>query len=265
MKKQKNNFLAFTFVELIIVIVIISILWAIWFTSYIWSIADSRDSQRKSDLSQVSSALKIYKQKRWYYSLPWDVFYIAFSWSNVATQWQLNKNVRLNSLDILPYDPKNKYPYSYSVTSNKQEFELSATLENSDIDISLINWNYKSVSKNILPTILLATWATLWSSVEIKSGTTAWDINRNLFIYNNQIHNLSYKFTEPFVPYTDWITFDNLLTEVEYNDNYWQNTDYRNCTEIEEWWKLLIPLTIDAVEYQIITETWALVNTWCTL
>jgi hypothetical protein len=46
---------------------------------------------------------------------------------------------------------------------------------------------------------------------------------------------------------------------------YWQNSDFRNCIEIEEWGKLLLPLSATAFEYQIITSTWALVNTWCTL
>lgn len=256
---------AFTFVELIVVVTILSILWAIWFSSYIWSIADTRDSQRKSDFAQVSSALKIYKQKRWYYAYPWDVMNIQYDWNTVAYQWKLNNNVRLNSLDKLPIDPETDSPYFYSITENKQEFELAATLENSDNLISLVVWNYKSASKNILPTISLAISQAVWSNIEIKAWVWSWDANRKLFIYNSQVENLPYTFDEPYLPYSSWTGFSDLLSYVEAEEIYWQNTDFRNCIEIQEWWKALIPFTATAFEYQIITDTWALVNTWCTL
>ncbi|MDF1682375.1 MAG: hypothetical protein P1U46_01015 [Patescibacteria group bacterium] len=47
-------------------------------------------------------------------------------------------------------------PYFYSVTKTKQEFEMAATLENEDNPIALVNGTYKSVSRNILPSIILA-------------------------------------------------------------------------------------------------------------
>ena len=256
---------AFTFIELLVVIIIISILWTISFYSYIWYIADSRDSQRKSDLAKIVSALKIYKQKRWYYSLPWNNFNITYSWSTIALQWYLNTSIRLNSLDILPFDPKLEKAYLYSVTTDKQEFEIWATLENEDNNIALVLWNYKSVSINILPAILFATWITEWADLEIQSWSTIWDENRKLFIYDKQDHNLPYVFKEPYNSYSDWTSFINLLNEVQTANIYWQNTDFRNCTEIDEWWKLILPLDSNSFEYQIMTDTWALVNTWCTL
>jgi len=263
MKNLYNSW--FTFIELMVVMIILVILSNIWLYSYVWYISDSRDTERKADISKVSSALKIYKQKRWYYSLPWDNFNITYSWTILAYQWKLNNNVRISSLDNLPVDPKNKVYYSYSITSNKQEFEIWATLENSDKNVSLIEWNYKSVSKNILPTLLLAILAQSWTDVETKSGTSIPDSNRKLFVYNNQNHNLLYTFTDIFSPYSDWTSFTELLSKVESNNTYWQNSDYRNCTEISEWGKLLLPLTSTPFEYQIITDTWALTNTWCSL
>jgi Tfp pilus assembly protein PilE len=67
---MKFNNKAFTFVELIVSTVIIIVLTSIGFISYVDFISDSRDAQRKSDLSKVGSSLKIYKQKRGYYSPP---------------------------------------------------------------------------------------------------------------------------------------------------------------------------------------------------
>ena len=264
---MKNiNKKAFTFVELIIVITILAILTTIWFTSYIWYIADSRDSQRKSDLAQIWSALKVYKQKRGYYSLPGEKSDIVYDNSNsLAYLGKFDTNVRLNTLDRLVMDPKTNEPYMYSIVTNKQEYEMAATLENEWREIALVNWTYKSVSVNILPSLLIATWATEWSSLEIKEWTTAGDENRKLFIYNNQSHNLAYTFIKPYNPTNDWTSFTWLLDEVVSSNSYWQNTDFRNCTEIEESWKLLIPLSATPFEYQIITETWSLTNTWCTL
>ena len=251
---------AFTFVELIVATTIIIILAWIWFYSYSGLLGDSRDSQRKSDLSQVSSALKVYKQKRWYYAIPWDSFNITFSGTTIINQWFLNKNVHLNSLEKLPKDPKTNRYYVYSTTSNKQEFQLFMTLENAEESIALVGWDYKTVSKNLVPTLWLAMNKLAWANVEIK-GTT----EKNYFIFDNQFHNLPYTIEDPYEPYSDWTDFATLLAESEEDDNFWQNTDFRNCTEIKEAWKLIIPLTTEDVEYQIITDTWALVNTWCHL
>lgn len=254
---------AFTFVELIIVMMIIVILSAIWFVQYISHVATARDTQRKSDIWQINSALNLYKQNRSNYWYPWNYFNITYSGTTVALQWFINQNVRIDSLDQLPLDPKTWWYYSFSVTNNKQEFLIAWTLENNKVNEAIVNWNYKSISKNILPTILIATWATEGSDVEIMSWTTDWDIHRKLFIYNWQAHNLPYTFTYPYPTYNDWTSFETLLTEVENNDLFWQNSDFRNCTEIEEAWKLIIPLSATSFEYQIVSETWALVNTWC--
>jgi len=53
-------------------------------------------------------------------------------------------------------DPKTNVPYFYSITKNKQAFQIAATLENGDYPKSLLRGSYKSVSKDVLPTIVLA-------------------------------------------------------------------------------------------------------------
>ena len=124
---MKKNIKWFTFIELIVVISIIVILSWIWFISYYEFIWEARDSQRKSDLLQISSGLKTYKQKRGYYWLPWDYFNITYDSQIVANQWKLNENIHIDSLEKLPIDPKTKKPYFYWVTKNKQEFQLAWT------------------------------------------------------------------------------------------------------------------------------------------
>jgi Tfp pilus assembly protein PilE len=257
---MKNNLRAFTFVELIVTTLIITILTAIWFVSYIGFIADSRDSQRRSDLSKVSSSLKIYKQKRWYYSEPWDYFNILNNTVPVAKQWKMNKWVYLNTLDKLPFDPKSKSYYSYAVTNNKQEFQLSATLENEDEEIAILDWNYKTVSKNVLPTIILAIDST--TDIEIHEGIWAGSTNRAKFIFDQLTDNLPYTMWTPDEAYNEWTSFSGILNKAETLNSFWQNNDYRNCVEIVEAWKSISANSVEE-QYQIL-DNGSLTNTGCT-
>lgn len=257
---MKHNIKAFTFVELVITTLIITILTAIWFVSYIGFIADSRDAQRRSDLSKVSSSLKIYKQKRGYYSEPWDYFNITNRGKNVAKQWKMNKSVYLNTLDKLPFDPKSKSYYSYSVTNNKQEFELAATLENEEEEIALLEWNYKTVSKDILPTLILAIDSII--PVEINIAVWSGSINRTKFIFDQLSDNLPYTMGTPDEAHSEWTAFADLLSKAELWDSFWQNNDFRNCIEIVEAWKSISDNGVTE-QYQIL-ENWSLTWTWCT-
>ncbi|QFR39515.1 prepilin-type N-terminal cleavage/methylation domain-containing protein [Candidatus Gracilibacteria bacterium 28_42_T64] len=256
---MKYNIKGFTFVELIVVVTIIGILSTIGFYSYIDFIADSRDSQRKSDLAKVSSALKIYKQKRGFYADPGDSFTITNSGTVVINQGKLNENVFLNTLDKLPSDPKNGESYFYSTTVNKQEFQIAGTLENGDNNISLLDGNYKSVSSNVLPTIILA--ITGEDSVEIHDGIGTGSTNRIKFIFDNSKHNLPYTFDEPYSPYSDGTSFTSLMNDETIN--FWQNSDYRNCTEISEAGKTISSTGISE-EYQIVSGSGELTSTGCT-
>lgn len=67
MKKIKN---AFTLVELIIVITIVSILSALLWISFEWYVSSARDSVRMSDIKTAFWWLSIYKIKTWNYPNP---------------------------------------------------------------------------------------------------------------------------------------------------------------------------------------------------
>jgi hypothetical protein len=64
--------------------------------------------------------------------------------------------VSLSTAETLALDPDLDTPYIYSTTRNKQEYQIAMSLENNDSPIALLQGSYKSVSKNILPTIVLA-------------------------------------------------------------------------------------------------------------
>lgn len=236
----------FTMAELIVVITILVILSAIGFSSYSWYLGNARDSQRKSDISQIQAALGSYKLKRWYYSQPWDAFDITY-WATevVATQWVLNNNVALTTIDRLPMDPKAERPYTYSTTKNKQEFQISATLENAWREKAILVWDYKTVSKNILPSIVVAT----SSATNIATNTWA-------FVFDDQWQNLTYSIK------TGWPKNNGTdIASYTSHSNFWQNSDFRTCVEIKEWGKILLENT--PLEYQILNNSWSLENTTC--
>ncbi len=261
---MKKNTAWFTFVELIIVTVIIGIMTLIGFISYIDFISDARDSQRTSDLAKVSSALKIFKQKRWYFSAPWNTQSVVNNGYEVFNQGFLDTDVRLQSLESIPLDPKNNNEYSFSITSNRQEFQIATTLENDETPIAFISWNYSSVSKNVLPSIILA--ASLDGTTEIHDGVWSGSTNRMLFVFHKQGDNLPYTF-ETWLPYSEGLDFDELLNIAENNGYFWQNNDYRNCIEIYEDRKYISDFTNTGAteQYQILTSSWTLVNSECNL
>lgn len=239
----------FSFVELIVASTIVIILSTMWFFAYSQSLADSRDSQRTSDLASVASTLKIYKQKRGWFPFPGDKFWLKNGWAiYVAYQWRLNKTVSLDTLDKLPLDPYAKTYYFYSVTANKQEFQLAATLENSGRPTALLQWTYKTVTKNILPTIILA-----YSSAIDLDITNV--IYKNTFIFGQWAHNLPYSI-DTWLPVTDGTAFANLLSDPTID--FWQNTDYTTCAAIYYAGK-----SIGAWEYQTLDVTGNLINVTC--
>jgi hypothetical protein len=118
-----------------------------------------------------------------------------------------------------------------------------------------MKWSYKTVSKNILPTILLATWSTEDNTItEVDISKTE---NKKLFIFDWWTHNMPYEINNWIDPVTDWTDLEDLFKENTVN--FWQNTSFRTCTEIKEAWK-----SIWDWEYQVLSSTWSLTNTGCT-
>ncbi len=249
-KSQKG----FTFIELVISITIVAILSVLGFVSYSKNLEDSRDSQRKSELSWVASWLKLHKTKRSEYPTPSSNFNITSSWYLVAVQWKLEESIIISTIDRIPFDPFIKIPYTFSISRNKHEFQLAATLENNWMNTAYLLWDFKTVTKNILPSIVLA--IASWTWVEISSWVGAWSVNRTLFVLDHSIHNLPYTFNYPYSPYTDNTSFTWLITDINV---VLKNSDYRSCFEITDDWK-----NTWTWEYQI-NSWWTMVNTWCNM
>lgn len=244
---QRN---AFTLVELVVAATILIILTSIWFYNYTQSIAGARDSVRATDLWALSSQLSLYKRERWAYPFPGDRFSLLNGTSEIVFQWRMDKTVALSTASNLPLDPELDIPYFYSVTRNRQEYQLAASIENNWDPFTHLLWDYKSIAREILPNIIIAR-ENLWN-IDIR-------VTDNLFLFHNDFHNLPYDF-QTGAPSSDGSSLATLIADS--SADYWQNTDYRNCDEIELSWKNITSTgSIDT--YQILSSTWTLVPEDC--
>jgi len=117
--------LAFTLVELIVVITILAILWTIAFISLKWYSRDARDSVRTTDLASISKQLELMIIKAWKVYIPENKVDITASGTIISYQWEmwqdtLNK-LRVNNGGL---DPVDQSPYIYTTTKNLKQYEL---------------------------------------------------------------------------------------------------------------------------------------------
>lgn len=110
----------FTLIELLVVIAIIGILAALVVANFNAARERARDAQRKSDLSQVKNALRLYYNDNNEYpaSLP--------DWGKTFE----SAGGEVVYMRALPEDPKPDQSYYYSLQALGQDFCLYGSLEN---------------------------------------------------------------------------------------------------------------------------------------
>ncbi len=156
---------AFTLVELLVVITIVSILTTIWALYLFDSFWNSRDSARKSSFEIMGTNLELYYSEESHYPMPDDSLDIVYNWWVAWSQWvfglEVGKKIRNFGQDI-PQDPLFQNYYSYSVTNNESEYQIAALLEgleedsdvwslslisntNAAIETAFVQWNYNEV------------------------------------------------------------------------------------------------------------------------
>ncbi len=146
---NKKSFTSgFTLIELLVVITIIAVLSSIGFASFRGTQSKARDSQRKQDLRQLSSALEIYFQKNNAYINPagvgaGDCTNDMANFYSVIAPFMANQKV--------PKDPLTGNPYCYMPLNNGQSFRLFAILENSGDKNAVLcsNHNYTVFSQDL--------------------------------------------------------------------------------------------------------------------
>ncbi|MDD3302828.1 MAG: prepilin-type N-terminal cleavage/methylation domain-containing protein [Candidatus Gracilibacteria bacterium] len=123
--------LAFTLVELIVTIVILAILGTIAFISFQGYSRNSRDSVRIADVSNMRKNLEIFITKTGFYPTPDNAINIVYSGAIVWNEGIFGENVTKNieNINKIVTDPLTSNEYTYSITKNKNEYEIGAILE----------------------------------------------------------------------------------------------------------------------------------------
>lgn len=249
MKKLSKK--GFTLVELVVVVTILTILASIWYISYSSNIIDARDTQRQSDMDGLKIDLKSHKQKEGAYPLPINPFTLTNT-GIVAYQWVISDTIVSNVLKNIPRDPKTKNWYTYWVNANRQQFQIALTKENQDSPRAIVSGDYKSVAKNLFPTLLVA-----FSGTTIDMNESVDNPNRKLFILNGGSYNLPYDMAGQLVA-NSTVDFTGITTEagvtIETGGNYF------SCSEIYE-----AGMSMGSGTYQIVNASGALTDTGCTM
>jgi len=126
-----TNKRAFSMVELVIVITILSVLWTISFMWVQWYTRDARDSARLSDISVIEQWLSIAFVKTWRIPTPENKIDITSSWELIGYQWDAWKKV-LYDIEIISKnvkDPLDDTYYSYIVDDTFSSFQILSYLE----------------------------------------------------------------------------------------------------------------------------------------
>jgi prepilin-type N-terminal cleavage/methylation domain-containing protein len=121
----------FTLVELIVVVTILAILWTVWFISYNGYLLWVRDSNRLTQLDQMSAWLELYRTKN---TLPLPSNNIRVEWNGsvMGYQWFAAQDI----LDLIDYskwgrDPKDNEYFTYYISGDRKYFQLLGFLEDS--------------------------------------------------------------------------------------------------------------------------------------
>ncbi|MDD2871184.1 MAG: pre-peptidase C-terminal domain-containing protein [Candidatus Gracilibacteria bacterium] len=139
---------AFTLVEIIVVIGILSILSVIVFISINGYAEQSRDSARISDLFSIKTSLELFQLESGNYPVPSDGVDITYSGAVIFNQGRFGDSVYANvyKLDRLPIDPATYKQYTYSISTNKNEYQLGGIMEGD----TLVMNNEKGIINNFL-------------------------------------------------------------------------------------------------------------------
>lgn len=122
----------FTLIEILVVMVIIGILAVLGIGNFQSSQLKARDTSRKSDLRQISTALETYYNDYGTYPLSQNGLIMGCS-NGIACSWGqvFSDDNGTVYMVALPEDPRSNYTYYYQ--SDGRSFQIYARLEN-DLD-----------------------------------------------------------------------------------------------------------------------------------
>jgi len=172
---------AFTFIELLVALVVLIIIWTIWFYTLVNNIEWARDSSKITALNNIKTTLVNYKLNNWLYPKPTNFIGITYSWATVWNQWTFWKNVseKVDWSKEKILDTYTKNEYTYSITWNNWEFQISWVLEKTKKAIVLWDYNWRILNINIL-------WVNNILAIPSIISNDLSNVDLNSIIYNNR-------------------------------------------------------------------------------
>ncbi len=236
-QQNTKHKLAFTLVEVIVVITILTILWTIAFMSLQWYSEDARDSTRISDLSSIKTLLELYELDAGKYPLTTSWVNITYTWSVVWNQWTFWETVyaNVNRLDKIPIDPLTDKEYTYSTLLSRNEYELWWIMEGDEISMNSEKWIINNVATSPL------------TRGELR-GVSAWEVEAIAYTtwnYNWQMtKSLSWNtctiFSIPTIITNDTSVTDleQILTEQKLVYSWYRNlpSSFKTSKFKYDWW-----------------------------
>jgi len=143
--KLKNK--GFTLIELLIVIVILGILATVGLGNFRTAQMRGRDTQRKSDLKQITNAIELYYQD-------YNRYPAVITFGSELTDG------KTTYIKIVPRDPSGVCPYVYKVSASGNMYQLFARLENTEdkninsaisVPCGAVTYNFSITSPNTTP------------------------------------------------------------------------------------------------------------------
>lgn len=210
---------AFTLVELMVSIVILTILVTAAFVSFSSQSSNARDSVRIADIANLTTWLNLYARNYWAFPNPeWVISSWTINGKEVAFVWDIWENIsKLANISKTPKDPLTKWYYKYGISYNAKYFQIWVSLEEHEqsafnnyfldysyADTSSNNYSTK-VSGNYLWYIKFSTWSATYlantpslifnfsGSSNIANNLLSWTLA--YFVVDNNI-NFPYKLND---------------------------------------------------------------------
>jgi len=224
--RRKKLQLAFTFIELIVLIIVLAILWTIAFISLQWYSAQSRDSVRISDMTSMKTWLELFNLETWKYPLPTQWTDITYSWAVVWIQWYFWETVfvNVNKLNKIPTDPTTDKMYVYSTTSTRWEFQLAQAMEWNEISVNSEKW----IIDNVLTTEKTARLKISWTFNGKVIKVSSWSLNCLLAL--------------PSIVASTWTTLENILSNNLLAYNWYKNLPFQYTWVYNTKWESALKL-----------------------
>jgi len=222
---------AFTLIELIVIVSLLTILATISFFSVNWLIKKSRDVVRLENLNVIDDWIKFFKIKTWFYPQPDDYKVVSYSWLNLLQQWEFWDWVftKIWLINKKPVDILTDNNFTYSLSYDKTEYEIWASIEWNGFE----NYNEYSFLLNDINASSKINWKSL----------VVWNYNWKILKYKSE--DIIYLFSIPTIIIKDLSNLD--LENIIFNQKlaykwYWNLPASYSWTIFNmDWWFAFIP------------------------